>query len=54
MLIRSGDLLIDLGGGEVRRGEETLEVSGLTWELLAALAQAVPDPVSMDQLAKKV
>ncbi|MBZ6379166.1 MULTISPECIES: winged helix-turn-helix domain-containing protein [Pacificimonas] len=54
MRVRSGTLLIDLSTGHVRRGDDLLDVSGLTWELLAALARAAPEPVSPAVLAEQV
>ncbi len=49
-----GDLLLDTGTRRVSRGDETLNVSGLTFDLLLALAESAPNLVSHDDLAESV
>jgi TolB-like protein/DNA-binding winged helix-turn-helix (wHTH) protein/tetratricopeptide (TPR) repeat protein len=48
------DLTLDTGQRLVSRGEDTLEVSGLTFDLLQAIVEAAPNIVSADDLAEKV
>jgi serine/threonine-protein kinase len=48
------DLSIDVGQRQVSRGDEQLDVSGLTFDLLLAIAEAAPNIVSSDELVDKV
>ena len=49
-----GDLTLDLGQRQVRRGEESLQLGGLTFDLLRALVESAPNMVSHDELAEMV
>ena len=47
---RVDDLEIDAGVREVRRGDELLELPGLSFDLLLALVRAAPNVLSHDDL----
>ena len=49
-----GDLVLDTGSRRVTRDGESLNVGGLTFDLLLALAQASPSMASYDDLAQSV
>jgi TolB-like protein/DNA-binding winged helix-turn-helix (wHTH) protein/Tfp pilus assembly protein PilF len=49
-----GDLVLDLGRRQVCRGQAVLDVAGLSFDLLAALARAAPNLVSQEDLLKQV
>jgi TolB-like protein/DNA-binding winged helix-turn-helix (wHTH) protein len=49
-----GDLLIDLGRRQVWRGESTLDVGGLSFDLLVALVRAAPNLLTPDELMRQV
>ena len=51
---RIGDLVLDTGTRRVSRGDDVLAVSGLTFDLLLALANAAPSLVNHDELARSV
>ena len=54
MRYRIGDLVLDAGTRRVKRGDDVLAVSGLTFDLLLALAESAPNLVSHDELARSV
>jgi TolB-like protein/DNA-binding winged helix-turn-helix (wHTH) protein len=49
-----GDLRIDVGARTVTRAGQIIELPRLSFDLLLALAQAVPDTLSLDQLLEQV
>lgn len=51
---RVGDLWIDIGRGEVRRGDTAIPLPRLTFDLLLALVEAAPNLVSLDELMRRV
>src|ERR1700733_15060231 len=51
---RVGDLLIDTGRQRVTRSEQTLPVTGLSYDLLLVLVAGAPNLVSNDELLAKV
>ncbi|MDJ0653601.1 MAG: winged helix-turn-helix domain-containing protein [Xanthomonadales bacterium] len=51
---RVGDLLLDVGRREVSRSGKTLNLPGLSFNLLLALAKKAPDSVSVDTLMDEV
>jgi TolB-like protein/DNA-binding winged helix-turn-helix (wHTH) protein/Flp pilus assembly protein TadD len=51
---RAGDLLIDLGTGGVERDGATIQVVGLSFDLLVALVRAAPNCLSHDELIDAV
>ena len=48
------DLSVDTGKRRVLRNNTTLEISGLTYDLLLAIVQAAPNIISSDELVDKV
>jgi DNA-binding winged helix-turn-helix (wHTH) protein len=48
------DLALDVGQRQVSRGDEQLDVSGLTFDLLLAIVGAAPNIISSDELVDKV
>jgi len=48
------DLIVDTGKRRVLRENSTLEISGLTYDLLLAIVQASPNIISSDELVEKV
>ena len=51
---RVDDLVIDVGRRTVVKGEEALDVSGLTYDLLLAIVQGAPNIISSDELVEKI
>jgi TolB-like protein len=51
---RVGDLVVDLAAGVVRRGEETVALSPLTFHLLVALVRRAPQAVQRQELLETV
>ena len=51
---RIGDLQLDLRQHRVTRGEETISLGKLTFELLHVLAESAPNLVTHDELAEQV
>ena len=51
---RVGDLVVDLAAGVVRRGEETVALSPLTFHLLVALVRRAPQAVPRQELLETV
>lgn len=51
---RIGDLVLDTGTRQVSRGDESLKLGALTFDLLRVLAESAPDLVSHDQLVERV
>lgn len=49
-----GDLQVDPVARRVSRGDDSLDITGLSFDLLMVLARACPDPVSPEQLAETV
>ena len=49
-----GDLIIDRGARSVLRGDETLQLNGLTFDFLMAMVDAAPNLASFDLLMEKV
>ena len=52
--LQAGDLLIDIGRREVRRGKRTIRLPNLSFELLLALAEAAPNLLTVDELIDRV
>jgi TolB-like protein/DNA-binding winged helix-turn-helix (wHTH) protein len=52
--LRIGDLVLDFGKLEISRDGEALDVSGLSFDLVAALAARAPNVVSHDELVDAV
>ena len=48
------DLVLDVGQRQVFRGEEPLQLSGLTFDLLRLLVESAPNVVTHDDLAERV
>ena len=48
------DLTIDVGQRRVSRGDDVLDIGGLTFDLLLAIVEASPNIVSSDELVEKV
>jgi len=51
---RVGDLIVDLGLAQVSRGEHTIPLPKLSFDLLVALLRAAPNLVSQDSLMSTV
>ena len=51
---RAGDLIIDLAAGTVKRGEEAVALSPLSFALLAALIRRAPEVVRREELLNTV
>lgn len=51
---RIGDLILDDGSRCVTRGQKTLKLGTLTFDLLLALVESAPNLASYDQLAERV
>ena len=51
---RIGDLVLDTGSRRVVRGQQVLDLGGLTFDFLLALAEAAPALVPYDDLANRV
>jgi adenylate cyclase len=51
---RVGDLVVDLAAGVVKRGDETLALSPLTFHLLAVLVRRAPQAVPRQELLETV
>jgi TolB-like protein len=51
---RLGDLIVDVGGGAVTRGDEALALSPLTFDLLLALVRRAPQVVRRQELLATV
>jgi len=54
LLLKVGDLLIDLAQVRVTRGEEAISLPGLSFDLLVALARTAPRVISQDELMHMV
>ena len=52
--LQIGDLVLDTGKRQVRRGNEVLELPRLSYQLVLALARAAPNLVTHDELVKLV
>lgn len=52
--LQIGDLVLDPGKHEVRRGNERIALPRLSYRLLQVLAEAAPNVVSADELIEKV
>jgi DNA-binding winged helix-turn-helix (wHTH) protein len=52
--IRIGDIVLDTSARRATRTGEALELSDLSFDLLAALAEAAPEPLSNQDLAERV
>jgi TolB-like protein/DNA-binding winged helix-turn-helix (wHTH) protein len=48
------DITIDVGQRQVLRGDEQLDVGGLTFDLLVAIVESAPNLISHDELVEKV
>jgi TolB-like protein/DNA-binding winged helix-turn-helix (wHTH) protein/tetratricopeptide (TPR) repeat protein len=51
---RIGDLRVEPGKHEVRRGDEPIPLPGLSYRLLLALAEAAPNVLSHDEIVEQV
>jgi TolB-like protein/DNA-binding winged helix-turn-helix (wHTH) protein/Tfp pilus assembly protein PilF len=51
---RVGDLLVDVGRGQVSRGKQDLALPKLSLDLLIALVRAAPNLLTMDELMEQV
>ena len=51
---RVGDLLVDLGRGQVTRGGDDVPLPNLSFRLFVALLRAAPDLVTQDELMRQV
>ncbi|MGA9626273.1 MAG: winged helix-turn-helix domain-containing protein, partial [Bryobacteraceae bacterium] len=51
---RLRDLVVDVGAAVVKRGEETLALSPLTFDLLVALVRRAPQAVRRQELLETV
>lgn len=49
-----GDLILDTGKRQVRRGITVLELPGLSYQLVLALAETAPNLVTQEELVKRV
>lgn len=49
-----GDLILDRGRRQVRRGSQVLELPRLSYQLVLTLAQAAPNTVTQDELVSRV
>ena len=54
LVYRLEDLIIDIGTGEVRRGNQSIPLPRLSFNLLVALAKAAPNLVTVDELMDQV
>ena len=54
MRYRVGDLVLDTGTRQVNRGNKTLKLGALTFDLLLSLVESAPDLVTYDELAEQV
>ena len=52
--LQIGDLVLDTGKRQVRRGNEVLDLPKLSYQLVLALARAAPNLVTHDELVKLV
>ncbi|MEE4212287.1 MAG: winged helix-turn-helix domain-containing protein [Parvularcula sp.] len=52
--IKIGDVVIDKARRQVTRAGESVELSDLSFDLVAALAEAAPQPLSNQELAERV
>ena len=48
------DLTIDVGQRQVSRGDDVLDIGGLTFDLFLAIVEAAPNIISSDELVEKV
>jgi TolB-like protein/DNA-binding winged helix-turn-helix (wHTH) protein/Tfp pilus assembly protein PilF len=51
---RVGDLLVDIGRGQVSRGKQDLALPKLSLDLLIALVRAAPNLLTMDEIMEQV
>jgi len=54
MIYRLGDLTIDTGRQQIRRGTDPIPLPKLSYELLLALLHAAPNVVPLDELMRRV
>jgi TolB-like protein/DNA-binding winged helix-turn-helix (wHTH) protein/cytochrome c-type biogenesis protein CcmH/NrfG len=54
LVYRLEDLIIDVGTAEVRRGEQSVPLPRLSFDLLLALVKAAPNLVTVDELMDQV